>query len=47
MAKKIVTKVLTVASALAMLIAVGSVAQACWFFVRQPDIPDGLKKFEE
>jgi cyclic lactone autoinducer peptide len=46
MFKKVFRTVFTLISALALTVAVNSVSMACFFFVHQPDVPDGLKKYE-
>ena len=33
--------------ALALLLAVSSVSATCFFMSHQPDVPEGLKKFEK
>ena len=39
-------KLMGIASALALMLAVVSVSNLCFFWVHQPDVPDGLKKYE-
>ena len=46
MFKKVLKISLTLISSVALLTAVTSVANACFFFVHQPDVPSGLQKFE-
>jgi cyclic lactone autoinducer peptide len=46
MFKKIFRTAFTLISAMALAVAVNSVSSACFFFVHQPDVPDGLKKYE-
>ena len=49
--KKTISKLMlslsTIVSSFALFLAVSSVTQACFCFVHQPEIPDGLKKYED
>jgi cyclic lactone autoinducer peptide len=44
---KVLKKLASVVPALAFLLAVSSAAAPCYFFLHQPDLPEGLKKYEE
>jgi len=39
-------KLMGIASALALMLAVISVSNLCFFWVHQPDVPSELKKYE-
>ena len=45
--QKMFKKLMSVVPALAFLLAAGSVAAPCHFFYRQPDVPEGLMKYEK
>jgi len=44
--KSAIRKIMGVVPALAMALAVSSMMSACIIFLHQPDIPEGLRKFE-
>lgn len=45
--RKMIRRLMSIVPSLAMVMAVSSVASACHFFLHQPDVPEGLKKYEE
>jgi len=44
--RALIRNILKIVPALAMILAVSSVAAPCHFFTHQPDVPEELKKYE-
>jgi len=40
-------RLMGIMSAFALMLAVTSVSNLCFFWVHQPDVPDGLKEYEK
>jgi len=43
---KISNKVMRITSAFALMLAVSSITNMCFYWVHQPNVPDELKKYE-